>query len=268
MADPQIPASTTTTPPDDALLTRGDGSSSLSLDRLNQAVPLAMRTQLLDAEQKLLTVTSERDEERKLRAEAEAQLVKAGGLHQAHVLDKDLITHKADTDALKKARELTDEAERTVGVREQCKPVAAEIAALAAACAQADQRATQTSGVVGGVVGLTVGALLGSTRRHPSSSPGLVGFSGVATAVAPLAIQHLMRSTTALASPTTAGGWDAHLLALVAERDRLLAALAARRSSNWSPIALAAGLLGGGALGFALSAPSERQRGVRRRSRR
>ena len=282
MANPQTPATSTTTNPASTDATRGDGPDMLTRTRakfpiVDHAAQLAAQARVEEAERKLAATQAQ-------VAALEAAASKAATVEGAQRHDLAMVERKhslemarehqrwALADATRERDRQLVEADRArnaliserhiADVQRQCEATANEVANLHRACAQERNRINTGSVAVGALVGAIGTGLARSkssgetgkkTHQKTRSNEGtaLAALGGTVSAAAPFVLP-LLRSSSNVPTPLTASGLDAYHLALVAERDRLHAELAVLRATVFSPASCIAGLVGGGAITYAV----------------
>ena len=163
-------------------------------------------------------------------------------------------------------REATVAAEQFAEVRQRCETLSREITSMRAAIAVHEDRVTMNSVLVGGAAGLVFTAARASAQSTPSgttkrrrraraqpSNAAWAGVGGVVTTLAPIALQHMARQSAELPAPTTASGWDEHLMSLIKEHCRLTARLAIMRNRKVSGPTMVVGAVGVALLGYAIT---------------
>ena len=163
-------------------------------------------------------------------------------------------------------REATIAAEQFAEVRQRCETLSREITSMQAAIAIHGNRITMNSVLIGGAAGLVFTAARASAqstssgatkrRRRAKAQPSnaaWAGVGGVATTLAPIALQHMARQTAELPAPTTASGWDEHLMSLIKEHCRLTARLAIMGNQKVSVPTMAVGAVGVALVGYAIT---------------
>ena len=163
-------------------------------------------------------------------------------------------------------REATVAAEQFAEVRGRCEALSREITSMRAEIATHGDRITMTSVLVGGTAGLLFTAARVSAQSTPSgatkrrrraktqpSNAAWAGVGGVVTTLAPIALQHMARQAAELPAPTTASGWDEHLMSLIKEHCRLMARVAILRTRKVSVPTMAVGAVGVALVGYAIT---------------
>lgn len=163
-------------------------------------------------------------------------------------------------------REATVAAEQFAEVCGRCETLSREVTSMRAEIATHGDRITMASMLVGGTAGLLFTAARVSAQSTPSratkrrrraktqpSNAAWAGVGGVVTTLAPIALQHMARQTAELPAPTTASGWDEHLMSLIKEHCRLTARLAIMRNRKVSVPTVAVGAVGVALVGYAIT---------------
>ena len=286
MAEPEnlAPAITTTTAATDA--PRGSGPDRLAQLRAGLSVEqhaktLAAQAQLAELERKLVEL--EAIAIKAAAAAAKAESVSQAQQHELALLDRKhalemehtqqqwkLTDARQERDRqnaeAQREREATIAAEQFAEVRQRCETLSREITSMQAAIAIHGNRITMNSVLIGGAAGLVFTAARASAqstssgatkrRRRAKAQPSnaaWAGVGGVATTLAPIALQHMARQTAELPAPTTASGWDEHLMSLIKEHCRLTARLAIMGNQKVSVPTMAVGAVGVALVGYAIT---------------
>lgn len=271
MANAQTPPLSTTTPPPSTDAARG--TDALSLDRLRGAVPIAEHAAQLAAQAQLEAIMRDLEVSNAKVRDLEAVASKTAVVEQAQRHEMALVDRKhvltmegqrqqwalddarsernrqlAEAD---RARNAVAEAQRVAEVRSQAEAIEREVANLQAACVTERARIRNNSIAAGGFVGFFGGYFV----RKAQGTKGSRTFAGIAGATATVApfLAPMLRAPLALTAPSTPSGWDAHLLAMTAERGRLYAELAALRATAFDPAIAGVGAFGAGALAYAIT---------------
>ena len=286
MADPEnlAPASTTTTATTDA--PRGSGPDRLAQLRAGLSVEqhakaLAAQAQVAEMERKLAEMDARARELEAIAAKAEnvsqAQQHELALLDRRHALEMEhtqqqwkLTDARQERDRqnaeAQREREATVAAEQFAEVCGRCETLSREVTSMRAEIATHGDRITMASMLVGGTAGLLFTAARVSAQSTPSratkrrrraktqpSNAAWAGVGGVVTTLAPIALQHMARQTAELPAPTTASGWDEHLMSLIKEHCRLTARLAIMRNRKVSVPTVAVGAVGVALVGYAIT---------------
>ena len=269
MANPQTPAPSTTTNPPSTETTRG--ADMLAISR--GGVSVERHVEQLAAQAQLDTIMRDLEVSNAKVRDLEAIASKAAIVEQAQRHELALLERKNDLDTTRmrqqwalddarkerdrqiieadRARNAVAEAQRVAEVRSQAEAIECEVANLQAACATERARIRTNSVAAGGFIGALGGYFVRKAQRTKGDRT-LAGIAGATATVAPF-LAPMLRAPLALTAPSTPSGWDAHLLAMTAERARLYAELAALRATAFDPAIAGVGAFGAGALAYAIT---------------